>query len=295
MSELPDMSASADDYIFDATEENFEARVVMSPIPVVIDFWASWCQPCKMLKPLMEKLVAQRGGKIALARVDVDKQQRIAMAFGINSIPDVVAFSEGRPVDRFTGLLPEKELGEFLDRLLPTEAQNLVQQARGFEDAGDTETAEKLYRQALDGEEFLDEARVGLARLLLAKGEHAEVTKLLEMVNCGGEIGDEALALKACSWFAGRPGISTNLQECADRAADAHGKEKARALYELGCCQAMRGDYPSALECLVTAGEEDAALLNGPVKEAMIQCFHALGDTHPVTSEYRNRLMMLLC
>ena len=247
MSELPEMSANTDDYIFDATEENFEARVVMSPIPVVIDFWASWCQPCKMLKPLLEKLIAQRGGKIALARVDVDKQQRIAMAFGINSIPDVVAFSEGRPVDRFTGLLPEKELGEFLDRLL------------------------------------------------LAKGEHAEVTKLLEMVNCGGEIGDEALALKACSWFADRPGISTNLQECADRAADAQGKEKARALYELGCCQAMRGDYPSALECLVTAGEEDSVLLNGPVKEAMIQCFHALGDTHPVTTEYRNRLMMLLC
>jgi putative thioredoxin len=296
MSELPDLTADhTDDFIFDATEENFEARVVMSPVPVIVDFWASWCQPCKLLKPLLEKLVTQRGGKIALARVDVDKQQRIAMAFGINSIPDVVAFAEGRPVDRFTGLLPEKELAEFLDRLLPTEAQNLVEQARGIEDSGDVATAEKLYRQALEGEEFLDEARVGLARLLLARGEHAEVAKLLEMVNCGGDTGDEALALKARSWFAGRPGINTNLQDCSQKVASSQGKEKARALYELGCCQAMRGDYPAALESLVTAGEDDVNLLNGPVKEAMIQCFHALGDIHPVTTDYRNRLMMLLC
>ena len=293
MSDLPDVPEG--DFIFDATEENFEARVVMSPVPVVVDFWATWCQPCKMLKPLLEKLVHERGGKIALARVDVDKQQRIAAAMGISSIPDVVAFAEGRPVDRFTGILPEKELGEFLDRLLPTEAQNLVEQARGIEESGDLATAEKLYRQALEGEEFLDEARVGLARLLLAKGEHAEVGTLLEMVNCGGEIGDEALALKARSWFAIRPGINTNIQEASQKVATSQGKEKARALYELGCCHAMRGDYPAALESLVTAGEDDVTLLNGPVKEAMVQAFHALGDIHPVTNDYRTRLMMLLC
>ena len=283
------------DYIFDVTEDDFEARVIKSPVPVVVDFWATWCQPCLMMKPLIEKLVRQRGGKVALARVDVDKQQRLAMAFGINSIPDVVAFNGGRPVDRFTGILPEKEMGEFFDRLMPTQGQNLVEQARGLEDAGNPAGAEALYRQALEGELLLDDARVGLARVLLERGEHDELPTLLELVSGSGELGEQALVLKARSWVATQAGVTADLAACEARVLASQGKAKAQALYELGCRQAMAGDYTQALDSLATAGEDDFALLNGPVKSAMIQCFHALGDTHPVTLDYRSRLMTMLC
>lgn len=117
------------DFIFDVTSKDFEALVLKSDVPVLVDFWAPWCQPCLAMKPTLEKLILERGGKIRLAKVNVDAEQRLAMAFGISSIPDVLIFRDGRPVDRFQGILPEKALAQLLDGLLPTASEKLSEMA----------------------------------------------------------------------------------------------------------------------------------------------------------------------
>lgn len=287
--------STGDDFIFDCTAKDFEARVIKSEVPVLVDFWAPWCQPCMQMKPILEKLIRERGGKIALAKVNVDAEQRLAMAFGISSIPDVLIFREGRPIDRIQGMLPEKALAQLLDGLLPTKEENMADLALAREQDGDLEGAEALYREALKGEEFLDQARVGLARILLARGEKTEVMTLLDNVSGGGPLGEEALALKARAWFAEKVPGPADIDTAKAKAASATGKAKALALYELGCRLAAAGEYELALEELIEAAEGDQALLTGPAREAMIQVFHALGDAHPVTQDYRSRLMMLLC
>ena len=217
------------------------------------------------------------------------------MAFRISSIPDVLIFRDGRPIDRIQGILPEKALAQVLDGLLPTKEENMADLALAREQSGDLAGAEALYREALKGEEFLDQARVGLARILLARGEKAEVMTLLDNVSGGGPLGEEALALKARAWFAEKVPGPADIDAARAKAASATGKAKAQARYELGCRLAAAGEYELALEELIEAAEGDQALLTGPAREAMIQVFHALGDAHPVTQDYRSRLMMLLC
>jgi putative thioredoxin len=286
---------SGEEFIFDCTAKDFEALVIKSEVPVLVDFWAPWCQPCMQMKPILEKLIRERGGKIALAKVNVDVEQRLAMAFGISSIPDVLIFRDGRPIDRIQGILPEKALAQLLDGLLPTKEENMADLALAREQSGDLAGAEALYREALKGEEFLDQARVGLARILLARGEKAEVMTLLDSVSGGGPLGEEALALKARAWFAEKVPGPADIDAARAKAASATGKAKAQARYELGCRLAAAGEYELALEELIEAAEGDQALLTGPAREAMIQVFHGLGDAHPVTQDYRSRLMMLLC
>lgn len=285
----------AEDFVFDCGIKEFEARVVKSEVPVLVDFWAPWCQPCMQMKPILEKLVRERGGKVALAKVNVDAEPRLAAAFQISSIPDILIFRDGRPIDRVQGMIPEKALAQLLDGLLPSKEENMAEMALAREQAGDLDGAETLYREALKGEEFLDQARVGLARILLGRGEKAEVMTLLDNVTGGGPLGDEALALKARAWFAEKVPGPADIEAARAKAASATGKEKARARYELGCRLAAAGEYELALEELIEAAEGDQALLTGPAREAMIQVFHALGDAHPVTQDYRSRLMMLLC
>ena len=285
----------AEDFVFDCGIKEFEARVVKSEVPVLVDFWAPWCQPCMQMKPILEKLVRERGGKVALAKVNVDAEPRLAEAFRISSIPDILIFRDGRPIDRVQGMIPEKALAQLLDGLLPSKEENMAEMALAREQSGDLDGAETLYREALKGEEFLDQARVGLARILLGRGEKAEVMTLLDNVTGGGPLGDEALALKARAWFAEKVPGPADIEVARAKAASATGKEKARARYELGCRLAAAGEYELALEELIEAAEGDQALLTGPAREAMIQVFHALGDAHPVTQDYRARLMMLLC
>src|SRR6516165_8549229 len=137
-------------WISDVAEADFQRAVIerSRQVPVVVDFWAEWCPPCRMLGPLLENLVQERKGEVLLAKVNIDEAQNVAAQFGINSIPTVIGFKDGRAVVDFMGFLPEHQLREFLDRLVPSEADRLAKQARAQEQANPAE-AETLYRQAL--------------------------------------------------------------------------------------------------------------------------------------------------
>jgi putative thioredoxin len=157
--------------ILDVTEQQFEQEVVerSRQVPVVVDFWAEWCGPCRSLTPLLEQAARERDGKVVLAKVDTDANQGISQAFGIRGIPAVKAFKDGRVVAEFTGAQPPARVAQFFDALVPTEAEALVA-------AGD----EASLRRALELEPGRTEAAVGLARILADRGEREAAVELLD-------------------------------------------------------------------------------------------------------------------
>ena len=167
------------------TIENIEAEVVAASMstPVLVDFWAPWCGPCKSLGPVLEKLEADYGGRFKLAKINSDEQQELAGAFGIRSIPTCVLMMGGKPVDGFMGALPEGQVRQFLDKHVPSEdalqAQAAAEDAQEHLAAGDAQSARAALEQALATDPGNDDARFDLVELLIGEGELAEAAALL--------------------------------------------------------------------------------------------------------------------
>jgi putative thioredoxin len=154
--------------IVDVTDASFESDVIQAARPVVVDFWAAWCGPCRHLSPVLERLADEAGGSWILAKVDVDSNPRLAQAFGIQGIPAVQAFKDGHSVAEFVGALPEARVRDWLRGLGPSPADALLEDAARAEDGGDLEGAARLYRQALDADPGHQRARAAFARVALA-------------------------------------------------------------------------------------------------------------------------------
>jgi len=180
-------------HVFDADDASFDQLVVerSHQVPIVIDFWAPWCAPCRTLAPVLERLIDERGGAILLAKVNVDECPELASAFRVEGIPAVKAIRSGQLVLQFEGVLPEAQLKEFLDRLMPTEIEQQAKRALELEATNPSE-AESIYASILEKEPTHAAALLGHARLRLAAGALEEAVALLERVPPGGTDGVEA-------------------------------------------------------------------------------------------------------
>ena len=238
----------------DVTEATFELDVIerSHQVPVVVDFWAAWCGPCRQLAPVLEAAVERRDGAVVLAKVDIDANPRLAQTYRVQSIPFVKGFRDGEPVADFVGMQPPSAIEAFLDRLMPSETDLLVQ-------AGD----EDSLRRAVEAEPAHVGARIALARLLFAEGRGGEVPDLLEPVAYDKDA--EGLIARARLAGVDQPDVAAGLA-----ALD-------------------RGQVEPALTHLLDAVQVVPALRDD-LRATMLGVFAELGDQHPLTVRFRRRL-----
>jgi putative thioredoxin len=246
----------------DVTDSTFQSSVIerSHAVPVVVDFWAEWCGPCRQLGPVIERAVAQRQGKIELAKLDVDANPMVARTFRIQSIPAVMAFRDGKVVAEFVGAQPPAAVERFLDSLLPSEADQLIAQ-------GDEESL----RKALELDPLRGDAAVPLAKMLLTRGEVDEAHAMVERIP--GNFAAEGLAARIKLERAGSTDNQADLTE-AFRAVDA-------------------GDYERGLDLLLNAlPSADGA--RDDIRRVVVGILDELGVEHPLARESRRRLASAL-
>ena len=283
------MSAEQSAWIRDVAEPDFERDVLQKSHEkaVVVDFWAPWCGPCRQLGPILERLVNDRKGEVTLAKVNVDEAQGLAAEFGINGIPAVIAFRDGKPALSFQGLLPEAQIRAFLDRLSPSEADQLAQQAKNLETAKPAE-AEALYRKALAADREHEASLLGLARVLVGRNQFDEASAILERLPPGAEL-ERLKGIVSMGRLAPQDSDEATLRQRLQKEpnnADLH--------YQLGVALAAAGKYKDALEELLAAAKEDKKLAGSKVKEAMVPIFHIVGARSELADDYRDKLAKLL-
>jgi putative thioredoxin len=255
--------------VIEATDGNFLDAVVEESKrrPVVVDLWASWCGPCRTLGPILESVAAEHHGDFLLAKLDVDANPYTAGQFGVQSIPTVIAFKDGRPVDGFVGAIPEPMVRQFVGGLLPSEADREAEQAAGVEAAGDVAAAERGYRDALEQDPTNRAARLGLARIAVDRGDQDEARQTLMPVLPDPEAEQLLARLEVASWAsATEPGTLASAKRLA-----------------------AQGRWREALDGMLGALGDDP-----DARQAMLEVFTLLGEDEEVVAEYRRKLASAL-
>jgi putative thioredoxin len=273
----------------DANDADFETAVIRRShdVPVVVDFWAPWCGPCRQLGPLLERMAAAANGDWELVKVNVDDNPRTATQFRVQSIPAVKGFRDGRMVAEFTGAVPESQVRTFLTRLLPSEADLLARAGAEMEESGYLATAEDRYRDALAKDPNHAAAIISLARVLAGRDAGDEALALLDRLPGNAE----AQALRAQLTLRQATADADTAALEARIAAD---PKDAAAQYELGRVLAARGDYEPALEHLLATVKLDRTLDDDGARKAMLDIFALLGDADERTQRYRRMLGSVL-
>jgi putative thioredoxin len=288
------MTVSANSpWIIDTTTARFEADVIQasSERPIIVDFWAPWCQPCRQLGPVLEKLANEYNGRFTLAKVNVDENQDVAAAFGVQSIPYVAAVRDGRLAAEFVGVYPEEKLREWLAPLLPSKAEELLKKGRALE-SSDAKAALAAYREAAALEPKLDAARVALARVLLKLNQDDECRKIIADLESRGYLEPEAEKVKSQLELRAAAAEAGPLDE-ARKAATAAPNDLALQL-KLADALAVANRHDEALQICLSIVQKDKSALGGEAKNTMLRIFDTLGAGSDLVSIYRRKLATAL-
>ncbi|MBK8335479.1 MAG: tetratricopeptide repeat protein [Sterolibacteriaceae bacterium] len=278
----------------DVSVEDFEHKVIEPSrrVPVLVDFWAPWCAPCRALKPILEKLADEYQGRFLLAKLNSDENPALSARYGVRSIPAVKAFVNGELVDEFLGALPEGRVREFIDSLVPSLAEPLRREADAARGRGEPEAARRLLEQAVALDPKHEAARLDLAGLLIDDGRFEQANTLLDQAGDRARDGARVSALRA------RLGLLQNAPPASDAAhwetrlaANADDNEARLALANL---LAARQDYAGALAHLMQLVRRERRSADDAGRRTMIQIFDLLGSDHDLVRRYRRELAAAL-
>ncbi len=281
----------------ESNTDQFAADVIekSQELPVLVDFWAPWCGPCKTLTPVIEKIVKEYQGRLALVKINVDENQALAAQMRVQSIPMVVAFKNGAPVDGFAGALPESQLREFVDKLFDGEESpldKLVNEASSFLEKGDIEKAINLYSQVVEADPKNSLGHVGLIRAMMVEDQNDEALNYIESLDAELRESSEVSGLKAALELLGSESNSQDV-ELLRQNFDSK-PEDPDARYDLAVALYGKGKVEESIEILVELVKTHGQWKEEAAKTQLLKIFEARGHLDEYTIEGRRKLSSVL-
>jgi putative thioredoxin len=293
-------AADGKDLIKDGSMATFVADVIEASqkVPVIVDFWAPWCGPCKQLGPALEKVVREARGAVRMVKINVDENQQLAAQLRVQSVPTVYAFKDGRPADAFVGAQPESQLRAFVQRLTagsPEAASiaDILAQGKEFLDQGDPHTAAQIFQEVLAEDPANAQALAGLLRCLLAVGDLDGAKQMLAQLPPEAAKHADVQAVKTAIELqeiaATAQGQTAELRRRLATDADDH-----QARFDLALAYYAANEQEAAVDELLELFRRDRAWNEDAARKQLVKFFEAFGPTHPLTVTGRKRLSTLL-
>ena len=284
---------STSPYIIEITKDNYQTDVIerSAQVPVLVDFWAPWCQPCKILMPVLANLAEQYGGKFILAKINTEEEQELAAQFAIRSIPTVKLFVNGQTVDKFAGALPEADIRKFLDQHIPRESDALVDQAEQLLLQGAIDDALALLKQAKTEDPANSNIDIALAQAYAASGNAEKALEIADGLPADLQEKPEIRVLRGLLFFEKQLENAPSeaaLQERLDR-----DDNDSEARYLLAVQQVVGQRYEDAAQTLLELMRRDRSYGDDAARKALLRLFDILGDD-PLVHRYRSRMMSLI-
>ncbi|HJS28582.1 MAG TPA: thioredoxin [Anaerolineales bacterium] len=270
--------------ILNVTEADFEFEVVAHSerVPVVVDFWAEWCKPCKILGPTLEQIAEQADGRFRLAKVDIEANPNLAMRYDIRSIPNVKAFRHGQVVGEFTGAQPEGQIRNFLSQVAPDQNDLALEKGEHLLHEGQWQAAEESFKRIVSGQPAHPAARLGLAKSFIAQGKsESAIPLLLNFPPSKEYTSAERLTPLA-------EAIARSEQTSPDP------DDLQEASFQRSLVLIRRGNLPAAMDGLLEILRKDKNFRGGEVKKVLIGIFELLGDENELTRQYRKEMASVL-